>query len=239
LKVLRCPIDSIEYYNHDTRQIFLNLPVGESIEFKAGQYLEVLLPGRKCPFSIASAPSLKHQIELHIRPTPNSEDSVAIEEFLDRADHIDVEIPRGDCYLTEPPSGPLLLMAASTGITQMKSIIEHITPDGLTHPVYLYWGVVSEKDLYINELCQSWVEQHENFHYYPVVSDPDTSPGWIGKTGLVGEIALADIKDVTNLTAYVSGGPGMVYATLDMLVNAGMPTENMHSDMFSYSPRKN
>ncbi len=238
MKTLRCAIDSIEFYNHDTRRIFLNIPPGESINYRAGQYLDMLLPDRKCPFSIASAPSLKNQIELHVRPTPDSDDSDAIEKLLDSAEYLDIEIPKGDCFLNRAPTGPLLLMAASTGVTQMKSIIEEIIPAGLLHPVYLYWGVVSDRDLYLNELCESWVRDHENFHYVPVVSDPDTSPDWKGKTGLVGEIALQDIKDVSRLTAYVSGGPGMVYATLDMFVEKGMPEENMFSDIFSYTPRE-
>ena len=198
----------------------------------------ILPSGKKCPFSIASSPSLHGLIELHIRPTPDSEDSVEVESFLDIAEYIDLEIPKGDCFLEEVPIGPLLLLAASTGITQMKSIIETILPSGLNHPVYLYWGVLADKDLYLSKQCEQWSVDHENFHYTPVVSEPATSPNWKGKTGLVGQIALEDLGDVSNITAFVSGGPGMVYATLDMFVAKGMPEENMHSDIFSYAPRK-
>ena len=194
------------------------------------------MPDRKCPFSIASAPPLDGFIELHVRPTPDSEDSIAIEKLLDSADYIDIEVPKGDCFLTSMPEGPLLLLAAGTGITQMKSIIEQIIPDGLSHPVHLYWGVVSEKDLYLNGLIESWAT-HTNFNYVPVVSEPDASSDWQGKTGLVGEIALQDIQSLSDITVYVSGGPGMVYDTLDMFVDKGMPEENMHSDMFSFAPR--
>lgn len=216
----------------------LRVPEDVSVGFKAGQYLEMILPDRKCPFSIASAPSTNGLLELHVKPTPNSDDSIKIEEFLDSTEYMDIEIPKGECFLTEKPGGALLLLAASTGITQMKSIMEQILPAGLTDPVILYWGVVTDRDLYLNELIESWAAKHDNFHYHPVVSEPETSPGWTGKTGLVGEVALQDLDDVSNITVYVSGGPGMVYATLDMFRNAGMPSGNMHSDVFSYAPRK-
>ena len=237
MKVLNCPIDSIDYYNHDTRRLFLKLPEGERIDFKAGQYLDIVLPNKKCPFSIASAPSLKGLIELHVRPTPDSEDSDDIEYLLDTSDSIDIEIPKGNCFLTDVPHTPLLLLAASTGITQMKSILEQILPQGLSHPVHLYWGVLSDRDLYLSDLCESWTQRQENFYYHPVVSEPETSPDWSGKTGLVGEVALNDIEDVANFTVFVSGGPGMVYATLDMFVARGLPEANMHSDIFSLFPR--
>ena len=235
MKRLTCPIESIEYFNADTRRIFLRLP--EPAPFKAGQYLEVVLPQKKCPFSIANAPELEGLIELHVRPTPDSEDSVQIEKLLDDRSELIIEIPKGDTFVTGAPANPLILIAASTGITQMKSICEHLMATGLTQPVYLYWGVLAEKDIYLADMCRRWEAEHPLFHFIPVVSDPSTSPGWQGRTGLVGHAVLEDFDTLDNVTVYVSGGPAMVYATLDAFVERGMPESNMHSDIFSYAPR--
>jgi CDP-4-dehydro-6-deoxyglucose reductase, E3 len=235
-----CPISSIEYYNSDTRRVILTLPAGPRTGFKAGQYLEMILPQdppKKCPFSIANAPDISDIIELHIRPTPGSDDSVAIEALLDSTDHIEIEMPRGDCFLENAPDKPLILMAASTGITQMKSIFEHLIHLGHNKPVSLYWGVVADKDLYLDELCKGWVNEYSHFDYTPVVSEPDSSPQWQGRTGLVGDVVLEDFKDLSDVLVYVSGGPGMVYATLDAFMERGMPESNMFSDVFSYAPR--
>jgi CDP-4-dehydro-6-deoxyglucose reductase len=211
LSITRCKVESVSYYNQDTRRILLTLPEGNSIEHKAGQYLEVVSDGKRYPFSIASAPSLKNKIELHIKPTPDSTDSDKVEALLDVATELDIEYPKGSCFLTEMPSGPLILLAASTGITQMKSIVEHLLYEDSTlgdnkHPIFLYWGVVTEQDLYLRELCESWQDEWQ-------------------------------AKDVSNAKVIVSGGPGMVYATLDMFIARGMPEENMSSDIFSYAPR--
>ncbi len=237
MKSLTCPISSIDYYNHDTRRIFLDLPPGETVSFKAGQYLQMVLPHKKCPFSIASSPHVTDKVELHIRPTPGSDDSVAIEKALDNDSELTIEIPMGDCFLESEPGNPLILMAASTGITQMKSIIEFLEPGGFSQPIHLYWGVVCDKDIYLAELCDEWAAKHDNFHFTPVVSEPETSPDWTGRTGLVGDAVLEDFDALDNVTVFVSGGPAMVYATLDAFVERGMPEESMHSDIFSYAPR--
>ncbi|XOV86264.1 MAG: NAD(P)H-flavin reductase [Pseudomonadota bacterium] len=215
----------------------LDLPEGESVSFHAGQYLEIELPAKMCPFSIASAPEHAEQIELHVRPTPNSEDSRQIEALLDTASALVIEIPKGDCFIATPPSNPLVLIAASTGITQMKSIIEHLLPGGHQLPVHLYWGVLSAQDLYLDSLWRQLEGLYPNFHYTPVVSEPATSPDWQGQIGLVGQVALLDMQDVSDITVVVSGGPAMVYATLDAFVARGMPEASMHSDIFSYAPR--
>jgi len=214
------------------------VPDEERIAFKAGQYLEIVLPRKKCPFSIANAPELEGLIELHVRPTPDSEDSDEIEKLLDTQREVEIEIPKGDTFVEQAPGTPLILIAASTGITQMKSICEHLFADGLSQPVYLYWGVLADKDLYLASMIESWVLQHPDFHFIPVVSDPASSPDWKGRTGLVGHAVLEDFTDLANVTVYVSGGPAMVYATLDAFVERGMPEECMHSDIFSYAPRQ-
>ncbi|MAV26280.1 MAG: NAD(P)H-flavin reductase [Gammaproteobacteria bacterium] len=235
-QVLRCSVRSIEYFNHDTRKIVLDVPSRADVSFNAGQYLELHLPEKKCPFSIASSPHQQDLIELHIRPTPGSEDSVQIEAMLDNASELTVTIPRGDCFLTKVPQRPLILIAASTGVTQMKSILEFVLHQGIQHPVALYWGVVADSDLYMNDLCESWAV-HDLVTYVPVVSDPDTSPSWTGRTGLVGEAALTDFRDLSDISVVVGGGPAMVYATLDRFVEQGMAEANMQSDIFSYAPR--
>ena len=236
--MVTCRVNAIEKLNEDTRRVELALPA-DAGTFQPGQYLELLLPHKNCPFSIASAPNDRGTLELHIRPTPGSGDSEEIEAWLDSSPaSVDVAYPRGDSYLTERPAGPLVLLAASTGITQMNSILESLLKDGLAVPVYLYWGVVADRDLYINERYEALAASDENFHYVPVVSEPETSPDWTGRTGLVGDIALSDLEDVSNITVFVSGGPGMVYACLDAFVERGMPEGNMSSDVFAYAPRK-
>ena len=104
---ITCPISSIEYYNQDTRRVVLDVPEGNDVSFNAGQYLQMVLPHKKCPFSIASSPHLKNQIELHIRPTPGSEDSIVIEELLDTAKEIEIEAPLGDCFMSSAPDNTL------------------------------------------------------------------------------------------------------------------------------------
>ena len=232
---MTCQIKSIDRYDNGTRRVVLEPP--EPVDFNAGQYLHLIVHDEKFPFSIASAPHKKNEIELHIKPTPNSEESDAIEALLDFAEHLNIEIPLGDCFITGVPSYPLILVAASTGVTQMKCIIEHLEQSGFQQPVYLYWGVLTDADFYLTELFVKWSDDYDKFSFVPVVSEPDQSPKWQGRTGLVGEAVLEDFEDLRDLMCIVSGGPGMVYATFDAFVAQGMSPKNMKSDIFSYAPR--
>jgi CDP-4-dehydro-6-deoxyglucose reductase len=233
-----CTINSITELNSTTRKLLINLPDGKALEFKAGQYLNIILPsGKKCPFSIASPPAMTDQIELHVRPTPGSGDSDQITALLQDSETICIEAPQGDCFLDQQPDNPLILMAAATGITQMKSILEHLLVRELVHPIHLYWGVLIDEDLYMDEELTDWASKYQKFHYIPVVSEPENCPDWQGRTGLVPAAVLEDFTHLSNHTVYISCGPGMVYATLDLLVANGLSKESIHSDIFTVAPR--
>ena len=155
-----CEINSIKNYQGDIRKIILSMPKGRNLKFFAGQYLQIITPEKKFPFSIASAPIKQKQIELHIKPTPESKDSEVIESIINSSEVLEIEAPLGNCYIEEPPTRPLILLAASTGITQMKSIIEFLEPHGFEQETFLYWGVISPDDLYLDDLCKTWDEKY-------------------------------------------------------------------------------
>ena len=236
---LKCKIKSVDYLNSKIRKVVLSLP--QTIRFFPGQYLEVIIAnGKKCPFSIACAPAITEDsahLELHIAATPASEDSRLVEELIDRRTDWLIEIPKGECYLKSLPTQPLLLIAASTGITQMKSMLEFILTHPAAHPVYLYWGVVNEADFYLNGLIQTWQQQFDFFHYTPVVSEAGSGGAWTGRTGLLYEVVMQDFDDLSPLLCYISGSPGMVYGTFDALKTKGLNPNQVFSDVFSYSPR--
>lgn len=236
-QTLQCQIDSVSELGNQVRKILLT-PKKTLPAFRAGQYLEIILPdGKRCPFSIANAPLGQTNVELHVRPTPDSKDSEMIESLIDEKDDLQIIFPKGDCYLEELPDNDVILVAASTGITQMKSIVEYLQHREFRRSVYLYWGVLFAEDLYLSSLCETWKNDLPDFHFVPVISEPERSPDWQGRTGLVGEAVLEDFASLADLQVYVSGSPGMVYATFDSFIEKGLAKENMFSDVFSYAPR--
>ena len=240
MKKYSCTIESVTDLNGTTYQLLLNLPDSESIHFKAGQYLDIVLDSeRRCSFSIASAPSREKQIELHIRPTSGSEDSQQIETLVKLRKPLVIEAPKGDCFIDSAAPNPLILIAASTGISQMKCILAHLLEKPLTQPVHLYWGVLQDSDLYLDEWFRNCAESEPLFFYTPVVSEPETCPHWEGRCGLVPNVVLEDFPVFSNESIYISGGPGMVYACLDLFVDRGADKSQVFSDMFTVAPREN
>lgn len=229
---LTCQVLVNTALQNGVRRLVLSLPEPLSA-FYAGQYLMLTVGDCAFPFSIANAPGAGH-LELHIKATENSTDSALIEQFLD--DHpssVTIDYPLGNCFLNRVPERSVILIAAATGITQIKSLFDWLIAQQFAHKVHLYWGVVTPEDLYLDSYFEAATGPEVS--YTPVVSSNHIN--WAGRTGLVGEVVRHDLHNLNDHLIFVSGSPGMVYGTLDLFTAAGFDPKNMRSDVFDYAPR--
>ncbi len=234
VRELACQLIACEPVGGDVFRLRLRAPAGKPPRYHAGQYLMLQREdGEWSAFSLASAPHQGRELELHI--LAREEQTLALLAFVQRTGMARVQLPLGDACLRQLPDGPLLLIAAGTGMAQMCSLIEHCRANGFAHPVHLYWGVRSPDDFYRLPQWAEW-ERTPNLTLHRVVSD---LCGWEGRCGLLHEAVRADFPSLSGLQVFASGSPAMVYATLDALVEGGMAPEQMHADVFSYAPRPN
>jgi len=232
LRRVACQVLECTELGGDVWRVRLQAPAGKLTRYHAGQYLLVEdASGEQMAFSIASAPHQGRELELHILAA--EERPAKLIEQVRRERLLRTQLPFGDTHLTELPDGPLLLLAAGTGMAQMQSLVEHCRGLGFTHPIHLYWGVRQVTDFYALPYQAEW-QQMGNLQLHRVVSDADD---WAGRRGLLHEAVSADFADLKGLHVYASGSPAMIYATLDALVEAGMDPVQMRADVFAYAPR--
>jgi CDP-4-dehydro-6-deoxyglucose reductase len=232
VRELACQVVACDELGGDVFRLRLSAPAGKVPRYHAGQYLLLQRDGDDyAAFSLASTPQSGRELELHV--LARDEATVALLEQVQAKGLVRVKLPFGDTHLAELPDGPLVLIAAGTGMAQMHSLIEHCRTSGFAHPVHLYWGARRPEDFYQLESWVHW-QQVPNLFLHQVVSD---QCGWQGRCGLLHEAVREDFSDLKALHVYASGSPAMVYATLDALVEAGMDAHQMRADVFAYAPR--
>lgn len=219
----------------DVRRLILEKP--EQIpNFYAGQYLQLIVDDQRFPFSIASAPQT-NQLELHIKPTEGSADSLMVEQYLnEKPASVDFTYPHGNCYVDGVPERSVILIAAATGVTQMRSIALWLLAQPEAPTVSLFWGTLTPDELYLSDEFESLAASNHRFQYCPVVSQG--SSAWHGRQGLVVNAAIEDCEDLSSTDIYISGSPTMVYGTLDRLVEQGVDADRVSADVFDYAPRQ-
>lgn len=237
LRKLPCRISAIDRVADDVAIVRLQLPGGQSLQYLAGQYIELVLrDGTRRSYSMACAPGDGDVLELHVRHMPGGRFTDALFGLADPPvrvrDILRFEGPMGTFFLRDGDA-PLVLLAGGTGFAPIKAIVEQMQARGLARPVRLYWGGRRPASLYLHELAQSWEQSLPDFRYVPVLSEARGDDAWTGRAGLVHEAVMADLPDLSRHHVYACGTRAMVDAArADFIARCGLAPDAFFSDAF-------
>lgn len=218
----------------EVMRLTLELGAGRRIAYQGGQYVQIVLPdGQRRAYSFTAPGGETHRIELHVRRMPGGLFTTQVFERMQPGDTLRLEGPYGAFVLREPSPRPLIFVAGATGFAPVKSLLEQAFRDGIAKPMHLYWGVRRPEDLYLRALAERWAAEHPNFHFVPVISEPQPGDGWSGRTGLVHEAILQDFPDLSGHLVYACGSVRMVQAARPAFVTHGLSEDACFSDAFT------
>jgi len=239
LKTIKFRVQKMERAAQDVMLLELR-PVGnEQMNFIAGQYVAVQLDdGNKRSYSIANPPHEPDHLQLHIRLVKGGKFTTHVFEGMREGDVLQVEGPLGTFFLHEESDKPIIFMSGNTGFASIKCMVEHAFKVGLNRSMVLYWGARSPADFYLEDLPKKWQQEHDNFKFIPVLSEPKPEHDWHGRTGLVTEAILQDHQELDGYQIYACGPPLMVDAGRAPFMAKGLPEDQYFSDAFLVAPYK-
>ena len=239
IKKLPARVASLTRVAPDVAVMRLQLPANERLQYLPGQYVEILMKdGRRRSYSMAGAPGLAEQVELHIRHLPGGAFSDHVfgagATRMKERDILRFEGPFGSFFLRDDSTKPIVLLASGTGFAPIKAIVEHAVLKQIERPMTLYWGGRRPHDLYMDALAREWETALPSFRYVPVVSEATDADGWRGRTGFVHRAVMDDIADLSRHQVYACGAPVVVDAARrDYVGERGLPADEFFADAFT------
>jgi CDP-4-dehydro-6-deoxyglucose reductase/ferredoxin-NAD(P)+ reductase (naphthalene dioxygenase ferredoxin-specific) len=228
-RVLACKVVGLDDVTHDIKRVRLSIESGGPFDFSAGQFASVTFDGcAPRDYSMANVPG-DRVLEFHVRRSQGGTVSAYVAEGLKLGDPVRVEGPFGASYLRETHRGPIIAVAGGSGMAPIKSIVEHAIAKALPQHIYLYFGVRTERDLYLDDHFKALAAQHPNLHFVPVLSEGD---GMERRCGLVHEAVAQDFDEFDGCKAYLAGPPVMVEAATRLFEQRGMRRLDIHADAF-------
>ena len=242
IKKLPARVASLAKAAPDVTIVRLQLPATERLQYLPGQYVEIILKdGRRRSYSMAGAPGLEEQIELHVRHTPGgvfTDHVFGAGAFQDKPmkerDILRFEGPFGSFFLRDDSTKPIVMVASGTGFAPLKAIVEHAVMKQIDRPITLYWGGRRPHDLYNDALARGWEAALPSFRYIPVVSDATPDDAWAGRTGFVHRAVLDDFADLSGYQVYACGAPIVVdSARREFVAERRLPEDEFFADAFT------
>jgi CDP-4-dehydro-6-deoxyglucose reductase len=216
----------------EVTHLTLELQDTEEATYLAGQYLNLItVDGSPRSFSMASSPR-GNQLELHVRRIEGGRFTATQLPKMRAGDALTVEFPLGNFRLHREAWRPLVMVATGTGLAPIRSILASLFDDDDCPPVWLYWGMRTEADLYLDEEIRNWAARLYEFQYVPVLSRPDAA--WQGRRGHVQQAVIDDLPDLSEHAIYLCGSPDMIRDASALFTAHGAQLPHLYSDGFTF-----
>lgn len=225
---------ALEDLTHDVKGVRVAFE-GDAIDFQAGQYVYLTLPGVEGTraFSIASPPRENGHIELQVRRVPGGQGTAYVHERLKLGDKLSFTGPYGRFFVRKSRGGPLLFLAGGTGVSSPRSMILDLLDQGYADKITLVHGVRTRADLYGDTEFATLAATHPNFRYAPALSSEPEESDWTGERGFVHEAAARLFDNFfEGCNAYLCGPPPMIDACINTLMRGRLFEKHIFTERF-------
>jgi phenol/toluene 2-monooxygenase (NADH) P5/A5 len=216
----------------------LHLALDKPIEFQAGQYMQVEIPGlgQSRAFSIANSPQAVRrsgEIELNVRIVAGGKGTGYLHTVLKEGDRVRLAGPYGRFFVRRSAQRPMVFMAGGSGLSSPRSMILDLLEGGCTLPITLVYGQRVREELYYDEEFRALAQRHANFSYLPALSNEAEGSGWSGARGFVHDAAKAHFGgNFAGHQAYLCGPPPMVEACIATLMQGRLFERDIFTEKF-------
>jgi propane monooxygenase reductase subunit len=234
-------VEAVEELTHDIRRLVLRVCEPEGLEFNAGQYVDIQIPGAEGEhrsFSMANAPGDPERLEFMIKLYDGGRFSglLANGSGIAVGDELTCKGPFGMFTLRDSSPRRLVFIAGGAGMAPVLSLLRSMAEKGTERPATFYYGARTRDDLFVLEEIERLGSLLSGFTFVPALSDAEDGGDWEGEAGLITDVVdrLED-DDLADVDAYLCGPPPMVDAAIALLERRGVPESHIYFDRFTTS----
>jgi propane monooxygenase reductase subunit len=236
----------VDRLTHDIRTIEIELD--DPLKFWAGQYVDITVATEEGEtitrsFSMANTPDQAKKLKFIIKKYPDGKfsgelDSGGIKVGAD----VQIRGPFGTCLYRENRDGPIVLVAAGSGMSPIWSILHQHISSGEGRPVHFFYGARTQADLFHLDKIKTITDAHPNISFVPVLSDADGDENWQGARGFVHEVVDTELTRLGidgDGDVYACGPPPMIDALTPVLFMQDFDPDRIFYDKFIPSSSSN
>ena len=208
--------------------------------FKAGQFIDMTLldpaetdsEGNTRGFSIASGP---HEETLMVATRMRDTAFKRVLKNIPIGTAVKIEGPSGDLTLPNNSKRAVVFLAGGIGITPFRSMLVRAAKEKLPHRIFLFYSNRRPEDAPFLEELQILKRENPNYKLIASMTEMEKSHRhWNGETGLINQEMLArHLKSAGARIYFIAGPPAMVKGLHEMLNEAGMDDDDIHTEEFA------
>ena len=236
VKIFTAHVESNRALTHDINEIRIRLDDPVEISQRPGQYAQIQAPSPDGPvfraYSISSPGYEKDVIELNVRLVPGGIGSTYLHS-LQEGQEVTFTGPYGEFILNEDPSVEIICVGGGCGMAPMRNIILSIYDQWPDRSCWLFFGCRTTADIFYLKEWEELAQKHPNFHVVYALSD-ELAEGetWEGDKGFIHLAVDKYLTETVQRQAFLCGPPLMIDAVTKVLLDKGLPAEEIFYDKF-------
>jgi CDP-4-dehydro-6-deoxyglucose reductase len=168
------------------RELTLGAVDGQPLPFRSGQFWNFYLPSSagelKRSYSLAAAPAeAQDRLQVAVTRVAGGEGSQFL-HALALGEELEADGPHG-LFMAPPQDVPILFVAAGTGLSPLRAMLQERLPRPQAAPLALLFGCRTPDDLLWGAELRAWVRAQPRFRLEVTLSRPPA--GWSGRQGYV------------------------------------------------------
>ena len=170
IQTIDTKVKKITFTTESLAIVTLKTPRSKTLQFMAGQDVELSFQGSTSRYPLASCPCHGMELEFHIRNIATDPIAVAIfNKTLKSKVSIAIEGPKGIFVLKETSTRPMVFIAWDSGFAPIRSLVEHAFSLEMSNPVHFYWAYSADEQLpYLDNHAKSWQTIMDEYTYIPI-----------------------------------------------------------------------
>ena len=225
VKTIPAKISLLEFLSEDVVKVTLRPPPNKSLEFLAGQYIDLSIKGIRRSYSIASIPT-SSQIELLIKNYRGGQFSNYLFNEAKVNDLVRIEGPKGTYILPKEISKNVLFVSTGTGIAPNLSLIKSALKEGRiqSSQITLLHGQRTAKEHIYS------IEEGLNRIKIIKCTSRESVEGYV--KGYVQDAVKELDLNIKNSLVFACGNPQMIKELKMQMIALGLEERNFKSDVF-------
>ena len=231
---------------HDVKTFRLAHPEGGQLPFnyEPGQFVifSLSIPDEekivKRSYTIASSPSQRDYIEVTIKREEHGLVSRYFHDVVRLNDLLEVKAAQGKFYFNGQDTDSVVLISGGVGITPMMSAVRYLTAQCWKGDIYFIFSARTTHDFIFEQELLYLQRRHSNLHVLVSMTRAEGTT-WMGPQGRLTPELIGDfVPTIGSKVAHICGPQSMMDAISDMLLELGVPKENIKTEAFGGEPPK-
>jgi propane monooxygenase reductase component len=198
-----------------------------ALPYRAGQYVEIAVPGggKRRSYSMTTPPDASGELRFLVEATHRR-----LLEALTSSDGADVTVfgPLGR-FFHRPGSAPILMVASGAGLGPLLAILRDVLGAGGAPRITLYYGALPGAIPYADEL-EGLAAPPSGFDFLPVDLPAHGAP--LLRLGPIVRQIAREVPDASGYDAYVAGPVPLCDAVESLLTAKGLPEHRCFAERF-------